>query len=118
MSVSNGSGEKFGGGPTLDKYWDFEINGSGDINTDSGQVELEKDLGYRVEPVLRSFLGSIPSVETEEQLKTSVRTVLAGDERVRGIRETVVTFEEDTIKAETVVVTANGPFAFVEEVSQ
>jgi hypothetical protein len=59
---------EYGSGIGLDRYWDIPIDPSGDVGSESGIDELQKDLSAIVGPALETGDG----VETPESLQNGV----------------------------------------------
>lgn len=79
--------EAFGAGPKLTQNFDFEVNNTGDIETNNGLDQLEQDLGFNTRRRLQDRLGSIMT-NTEKQLtENRARRVFEDDPRIQSVMD-------------------------------
>lgn len=107
----------FGAGPVLDENFDFVIDRSGDISTDSGLPELEKDLALAVaETVEEDGLGQPFTNEREEDLRIKLGLVINNDPRIDEITDLTLEQDDDNnfqLNVEIDVDAGDGPFELV-----
>lgn len=108
--------DDLGAGPVLDEYFDFQVDGRGDVDTDSGVDEIAKDLSYNLQPLLMRYLGTIPGTTGDGNIEAVVQTSLQSDPRVRSAMNIDIQHDADGIAVSADIITAEGSFEFVEEV--
>lgn len=105
MSVGE---DVFGAGIKLDRDMDMVVDGTGDIDYESGLAELRKDLAFRTKIELDSRLGQ-PLNETQSQiLSVKATRIIQLDPRIQSVNETIV--EQNSSNNEVTIsvdVTAN-----------
>lgn len=89
--------ENLGSGIYLDEQLDFEISGTGDIETVSGVGELQKDLSIQMIFQLDQYRGSPPTENTREKVASDVIQLMELDTRVDSVitSRLSVTFSDD-----------------------
>jgi len=83
--------EELGGGPALNRNWDFDVDETGDIAKVTGTSELEKDLAFRSEVVLQDFLGRPIDSTLAQKIRGTLRSAFTEDERIESV--TSIEFE-------------------------
>ena len=74
--------DNLGNGLSLDEELDFHLTPSGDLATDSGMEELNKDLTVVTIVELNEFLGAAPSSTIAEEVLAKAVSVIEPDDRV------------------------------------
>lgn len=105
---------EFGSGISLDDSWDLHPDDSGDIETDRGQAELQKDMAVLLAERLKPALGQRLTRDVQSDVRIAAEQVLIGDERIDSIRSLTVTDEAtNSLRVTADVVTTEGPFELV-----
>lgn len=112
--------DDFGSGIHLDQKLDFSVDSTGDLKTDSGVSELQKDLAFQMILNLGRYIGQPPSGNLKAKVAGTARRVATVDSRVRSVNEdkTRVLFSDDReeITVELTVRTDEGEQTLVFEV--
>lgn len=115
------SEENLGAGPYLDKSFDFDIDGTGDIRASEGLSELEKDLALYMAVELEDFLGRPPTPETSAEVKRAVYRTAIADVRISSVERESISVEWNNRNKKLVVsipvtTTANEEYELVFDV--
>jgi hypothetical protein len=78
---------ELGGGPALDRTLDFTIDGTGDIKTVTGVPELEKDIAFQLQILLREYVGQPLTGDTRTDIQATTANVLNSDNRIESVNE-------------------------------
>jgi len=76
---------EFGKGLSLDKNFDLQLSSVGDIDSEEGIDELQKDLAVQVAFTLRNIIGQPDSPELASEIRSRSRKVIEADERVNEV---------------------------------
>lgn len=89
--------DNFGAGIHLDEQFDFAVDTTGDIQSDRGVIELQKDLSFQMVISLSKYLGQAPTGNLPEKVAGTARRVAEVDDRVRFVdsSKTEVSFSTD-----------------------
>lgn len=79
--------ENLGSGVALDQYWDFSVGPTGDLETEEGRDELEKDLAVVMAINLEEFVGEPPDAQTRAAIKQEVKGNALADPRIVSVDE-------------------------------
>lgn len=107
----------FGAGPVLSENFDFEITANGDIKTDSGLAELEKDVAFIVAETMYDLgLGEPFTDEYKEDVRIELGVAIKSDPRINEITKFVL--EQDSNNDEQLNIeidtnTNEGPFELI-----
>jgi hypothetical protein len=87
----------FGDGIHLDEQFDFAVGTTGDLKSESGTDELQKDLAFQMVISLDKYIGQHPSGNLNEKVAGTARRVAEIDSRVNFVdtRKTEVSFSTD-----------------------
>lgn len=72
----------FGAGIALSQDWDFEVDATGDIETVSGEEELQKDVAFNVARRVRDVIGRRLDSATSKRIQIAVQSVLIDEVRI------------------------------------
>lgn len=96
--------DPFGSGIHLDEQFDFSVDPTGDLQTDNGVDELQKDLAFQMVISLTKYIGQPPSGNLKAKVAGTAKRVAEVDSRVKFVdsAKTKVSFgpkrEEITVK--------------------
>lgn len=87
----------FGAGIHLDEQFDFSVDSTGDLESESGVDELQKDLAFQMVISLDKYIGQPPTGNLNEKVAGTARRVAEIDSRVGFVdaRKTEVSFSTD-----------------------
>lgn len=75
----------FGSGVSLDSSFDFVVGANGDLETEDGINELQKDLAFQIAITLDQYLGRPPTKNTRAQALDAAAKVVLADPRVDSV---------------------------------
>lgn len=110
---------ELGAGPRLDRNFDLDVGGTGDLESVSGSAELEKDLAFQTARSLEAEFGQISDEETASRLRTRVMDIILADTRVINVNRlqlTVTGEKQEELKVNAIVQTSDGEQDLVFEV--
>lgn len=99
--------DDYGSGVHLDQNLDLGVGETGDLKSDSGENELQKDLAFQMILGLDQYIGQPPSGNLPSKVAGTAKTIAERDERIDFVKagETEVSFTDDrrTIELSMVV---------------
>lgn len=89
--------DEFGSGIHLDGQFDFAVGSAGDLKTENGIDELQKDLAFQMVINLDRYIGQPPSGNLEEKVASTAKRVALADSRIGSVdsSKTEVSFSPD-----------------------
>lgn len=104
--------EELGAGIHLDEQFDFAVDPTGDLKTESGVDELQKDLAFQMAISLGEYVGHPPTGNLEAKIVGRAKRVAEADDRVSSVRDdlTEVSFgpKRESISLKIDVITEDG----------
>lgn len=93
---------EFGGGIDLTQDLDIDLNNVGDVQTISGQDELEKDVSLQSLIAIEPINGRQKTNQTKTNLKRAIRGAIVEDPRIQRLENITVSFIDGTNEVEVV----------------
>jgi hypothetical protein len=88
------SEETLGAGIYLDRDLDFEIDQTGDLRSESGSAELQKDLAFQLQIILSEYIGLPMRPGTVSDIKSDTIRTLISDDRVDSVDRSSFVLEQ------------------------
>ena len=98
--------EEVGTGISLDSQWDIDLNEiSGDVATEKGAKELQKDLAFALARAFNSLTGDVVTEEYLEDIRIQTKKLLRSDPRVIAVPDVSVeyTLQNQVISVRSIV---------------
>lgn len=113
---------EFGSGIALTQDLDFSVNNAGDLDTERGVDELQKDLAFFLIEQMKDIPGRRKTSRTSAIAKSRTRSQLLADPRVNSIRGEIDVFypneSPETLEIAATVDTVEGEQDLVFRVRQ
>lgn len=104
----------YGSGPVLTQDFDFNVTPAGDVKTQSGVAELEKDLAFNIAAILdEEGLGSRLTDSRREDLRVLLGNTISEDPRIADILRIQIQQDEGNINQVNITIrteAGDGPF--------
>jgi len=94
---------RFGSGIHLDEKFDFSVGNTGDLKSEDGLEELQKDLSIQMVIGLDQYLGQPPGGNLEAKIINKVITIANADPRITSVVESSIDVQFNSSRDELTI---------------